>query len=204
MPNKPSQQIHLRNNRNSLHRTPIHPLRHNSRAVPLEKPAQRAQRRVARDLDKATPPPPFLLPLRRGADPHVRRLRHHLAELAEVEHDVRDGRLRAGAAGRDVAQQVAEGDEADEARAMRGGDGELVEAFVAHGFDGVGAGGGGGDRGDGFEAQGADGGAVEGVVLGGGGGGPGWGGWGEQVVGGEPVVVDELGDVRSCVIGDCV
>lgn len=200
MPNKPSQQIHLCNNRNSLHRTPIHPLRHDSRAIPLKKPAQRAQRRVARDLDKATPSPPFLL--RRGADPHVRRLRHHLAELAEVEHDVRDGRLRAGAAGRDVAQQVAEGDEADEAHAERGGDGELVEAFVAHGFDGVGAGGRGGDRGDGFEAQGADGGAVEGIVLGEGcgRGGPGLGGWGEKVVGGEPVVVDELGDIRSCVI----
>lgn len=45
---------------------------------------------------------------------------------------------------------------------------------------------------------------MEGVVLGGGGGGPRWRGWGEQVVGGEPVVVDELGDVRSCVIDDWV
>lgn len=95
---------------------------------------------------------------------------------------------------------------------MRGGNGELVEAFVAHGLDGVSAGGGGGDGGDGFKAQGADGGAVEGVVLGGGvapgegrgRGRPGLGGWREQVIGGEPVVVDELGDVRSCIIDDWI
>jgi hypothetical protein len=79
--------------------------------------------------------------------------------------------------------------------------GELVEALFAHGFYGFAAGRVGGDCGDGFEAQGGDGGAVESVVLLCGGCATGLGavgvggergrGW-KEVVGCEPVVVDEL------------
>lgn len=79
----------------------------------------------------------------------------------------------------------------------------MVEALFAHGFDGFAAGRVGGDGGYGFEAEGGDGGALEGILLcdgiaAGDGdgcascvGGYGWGWW-EEIVGGEPVVVDKL------------
>ena len=76
----------------------------------------------------------------------------------------------------------------------------MVEAFLAHGFDGFGAGSGGGDGGDGFQTESADRGGLEGgfvsvlghgfaAEVGGGGAGPGGGGlsrgWGrgEEIVG---------------------
>lgn len=174
----------------------------NSCAVPLEELVQIAKLGIAGDLDKF-PPAADLGALAFQVQPA--EVLDDFVELAEVEHNVLNLRLRRCAARCNVGEQVAQCDETDEpllASARVCGDGELVKTLLAHGLDGFAAGRVRGDGCDRLEAQRSDGGAMEGVVLVclacGEAAGDVCGfrslrrGLGEEVVGGEPVVVDEL------------
>lgn len=171
-------------------------------AVPLEELVQVAELGVACDLDElATAANLSAL----AVQVQPAEVLDDLVELAEVEHDVLDLRPGCCAAGGDVGEQVAQCDEADEALLAGvgvGGDGKLVEALLAHGLDGLAAGRVGGDGCYGPQAQRGNGGAVEGVVLvclaerkaacDVGGLGCVGGSLGEEVVGSEPVIINEL------------
>ena len=224
-----AQQIHFRHNRHRLHPILLL-LRYHSRAVPLKEPRQRIQRRIKRDLDKlpllrCTMTIRFTLRLQRRVIPlvahlmigrrtrrrrkvsDIQRIRDHLSDLGEAEHDILHRAAACGSTLTDPTEEIAKSHETHES--FLGGrreDGELIEPLFAHRFDGFGAGGVGSDGGDRFEAEGADGCGAEGrfvfwrgclgVTIFGVEGRRGrvgvwWCGW-KEIVGCEPVVVGEL------------
>ena len=159
---QPGQQIDLGRDGHGLDHALIVFLRDNSSAVPLEESVKRAKRRLSRDFDKlATLLSLGSLVILVGARSElldaefgqITGVGNDLGELGEVEHHVRNGRLASGAAVGDVAEDVSEGDEADETLARGCEDRELVEALVSHHFDGSVAWSVGEDRGDGLESQ---------------------------------------------------
>ena len=175
--------------------------------IPFEELVEVAELGVACDLNKL-PPAADLSALAVHLQPA--EILDDLIELAEVEHDVLNLRLRCRAARRNVGEQIAQCDQTYEpllAGTGVDGDGELVEALLAHCLDGFAAGRIRGDGRDGPKAQRGDGGAVEGIVLvvlaereaagdvrglrcvrr----------GLGEEVIGGKPVVIDKLSDVST-------
>lgn len=134
---QPTQQVDFRHHRHGLHppRLPALLLRHDGRAVPLEEPRQRPQRRVQRDFHKLS----FLRHAlavglavrfqrrrlrvrvlaaiidrwrrrrRWGELSDIPRIRNDLADLGEVEHDVLDGTLARRAALADPAEHIPQG-----------------------------------------------------------------------------------------------
>jgi hypothetical protein len=166
LPNHPSKQIDFGHHSQGTDFL-VHTLRHDRRAIPLEKLVQIAQTRVLCDFDKFASRAGLLALA--VVQVQAAQVLDDFVEFAEVKHDGFDGGFGICAACGNVGEEVAEGDEADETGFACGrgdGDGELVEAFFAHGFDGFAAGGGGGDGGDGLEAQGGNGGALEGILFG--------------------------------------
>lgn len=208
--NHPGQQINFGDDSRSLGLA-VRVLGDNGGRVPLKELVQVAQLGVAGNFDKlATAAGLGAL----AVHLQTAKVLDDLIQLAEIEHDILDLGLWGGAARRNVREQVAQGDEANEALlsgSRVGGDGELIEALLAHRLDGFAARRGGGDGGDGLEAEGGNGCAVEGVVfvvLAEGQAAGDIGGFGslrgslrEQVVGGQPVVVNKLAEVAADAVG---
>lgn len=196
----PREQIDLGGHSQRLQRALLIPLGHHRSAVPLEEPVQDAEGRVHGDLDELAvldlgAHGVGVVLLGRGGQPHVAGIGDHLGDLAEVEHDVRDGALSGRAAVGQSAQDVSEGDEADESLARGSQHGQLVESAVAHDLNGVLARDVGADGGDRLQAERVDLRTGEGVSLLGlrrgrrrrlGGRSS------EETVGREPVVIGEL------------
>lgn len=156
---QPRKKIHLGDNRQRLKRTTLALLSDDRSRVPLEETVQHVQRCVHGDFHELA----ALLQACRFTG-----VRHDLGDLGEVEHDVGNGALGRGAAVCQSAEDVTQSHQADELTARGGEDGELVEALLAHDFDGGFTGEVGCHGGDGFQAEGADLGVGEGVLGSGG------------------------------------
>lgn len=184
----PSEQIDLGHDSHRLQCTALVLLSDDGSTVPLEEAVQHVERGLHRDLHELATDTSAVGPAQ-GAG-----IGDDLWDLGEVEHDLRDGGLAGGAAVSQAAENVTQGDQADETATGWGEDGQLVEALVTHDLNSGFAGEGGGHGGDGLQTESADLGAGKGVGSNGGLSGlSGLGGErSEEVVSGEPVVVGKL------------
>jgi hypothetical protein len=188
----PGKEIDLGDDSQRLHSTALILLSNDSGTVPLEKAVQHAERGVHSDLNEATAAGLRLEGILTLAE--ITGVGDHLGDLGEVEHNLGDGALTRCPAVSQSAKHVTQSDETHQLAAGGGEDGELIKSSVAHDLNGGLAGRAGCDGSNRLQAQSADLGIGQRVGL--------WlslscrghfsGELGEQVVGGEPIIISEL------------